>query len=79
MGGLKNPAWTHPKSFEYMQQPQPREERTTIVLDEMSPGEEEEREITQIEKFEEEEYQTGSEEEEEDMEEEDSPPKIQKI
>jgi len=48
-------------------------------LDETSLGEEkDEREIIEIEKFEEEEYQTGleEEEEEEDMEEEDSPPKI---
>ncbi len=46
-------------------------------MDDTSPGEEDEREITQIEKFEEEEYQTRSkEEEEEDMEDEDSPPEI---
>ncbi len=44
-------------------------------MDETSPSEEDEREITQIEKSEEEEYPTGSEDEEEE-EGEYSPPKI---
>ncbi len=48
------------------------------MFDETSPRKEDEREITQIEKFEDEEYQIGS-EEEEDIEEEDLPPKIRKI
>jgi hypothetical protein len=76
-----NPACTHPESFEHILQLQPKKERTPIVLDDTSVGEEDEREVTQIEKSEEEEYQTGSEEEEkeEDMDKEDSRPKIRKI
>ncbi len=47
-------------------------------MDETSPGEENEREITQIEKSEEEEYRTESEDDDEE-EAEYSPPEIRKI
>ncbi len=51
-----------------------------IILDETSLDEEDEKEITQIEKSEKEEYRTGLEdEEEEDLEGEYSPPEIRKI
>ncbi len=41
-----NPARTHPESFEHMLQSQPRKEKTPIVLDDTSPREEDEREVT---------------------------------
>jgi hypothetical protein len=79
IGGLLNPAQSHPEEFEHMlEEQQPRKEIEPIVLDETSPGEENEREITQIEKSEEEEYRTGSVDEDEE-EAEYSPPEIQKI
>jgi hypothetical protein len=56
IGGLLNPARSHTEEFEHMveEEQQPRKEIEPIMLDETSPNEENEREITQIEKYEEE-------------------------
>jgi hypothetical protein len=78
IGGLLNPARSHPEEFEHMaEEQQPRKEIEPIVLDETSLGEEIERDVTQIDKSEEEEYRTGSEDEEEEGDY--SPPEFRKI
>ncbi len=66
IGGLLNLARIHPEGFKHMLQQQPRKEMDPIILDETSPSEEDEREISHIKKSEEEEYQTRSEDEEEE-------------
>jgi hypothetical protein len=85
IGGLLNPARSHPEDFEHMKPPQepkqskpPAGGKSPIVLDteeeDDEEGEEEEKEITQIDKSEEEEYHTETEEEDDD-----SPPELKKM
>jgi len=76
IGAMTNPMRIHPESFEHMLQPPQGKVSTTILLDEMSPTEGEEK-VQLIGKSNKKEYKSKSKMESED--EKDSPPMTRKI